>query len=251
MSDPHVVALFYNIEHGPSVDYQEADPLDHEEKDFSIHIEDGKVRFAMKAHYAREEEAQEAVREYIRCWEFDVGLEKGPNTFKLVYRGAQIEDGTGVKPVIQVTVGGVSVSVTPSIPYPAPPPPELTITPDVQSMYDRFRGYRLGREPLPAMAYFCLTVLEKSTGARGQRRRAAARQYGIDFAVLDKIGSLSSGAGGQQARKASGIGRELTSAETRFLEKAMVALIRRSAEVAHDPNKSHDEIKLSDLPELV
>ena len=28
MNDPHVVALVYTIEHGPSVDYREAEPRD-------------------------------------------------------------------------------------------------------------------------------------------------------------------------------------------------------------------------------
>ena len=249
MNDPQVVALFYTIENGPSVDYREAKPRDYEEKEFSIHVEDKKVRFTMRVHYATQEEAQEAVRGYIEQWEFAVGLERGPNTFRLKFDRAEIKDG---KPSVRISSPAPEIRIRGTSPVQYPDPPSaLDITPDVQSMFDRFMGYRSGREPLPSMAYFCLTVLEQSTGARGQRRRAAAKQYGIDFAVLDKIGSLSSGAGGQQARKASGVGRELTSAETYFLKRAMAALIHRAAEVAHDSNKSHDEIKLSDLPELV
>ena len=86
MNDPHVVALFYNIQHGPSVDYREAEPRDYEAENFSVRVEDKKVCFTMKAHYATEEEAREAVREYISRWEFTVGLRRGPDKFKLVYQ---------------------------------------------------------------------------------------------------------------------------------------------------------------------
>ena len=120
----------------------------------------------------------------------------------------------------------------------------MKITPDVQSMYDRFAGYRLGKEPLASMASFCLTVLEISTG----RRQTAAEQYRIDRAVLDQIGNLSSEKGGPPARKAAGLGRPLTPSDTRFLEEAIKALILRAAEVAHDPHASRAEITLTDLP---
>lgn len=190
MNDPHVVALIYKIEHGRSVCYQEAEPQDHEADNFSVRIEDGEVHFTMKSHthYATVEEAQEAIGEYIRCWEFDVALRKGSNRFRLEFDRPEIEDrkpppAPSVPPgtlsvrgfrasagAPKATIGAIVVEEKDvRSPYP-PPPQDLAITPDVQSMYDRFRGYRLGREPLPAMAYFCLTVLEQSTGARGQRR---------------------------------------------------------------------------------
>ena len=107
-------------------------------------------------------------------------------------------------------------------------------------------GYLQGREPLASMAYFCLTMLEDK-----KDRMTAARKYGIDREVLTKIAKLSSEKGGQEARKARGINRELTPSETRFLQKAIPALIRRAAEVAHDckhdPHKSRDGIKLSEF----
>ena len=66
MNDPHVVALFYNVKHSTSVDYSDAKPLEHKEEKFTITIENDKACFTMKAHYATEEEAREAVEEYIR-----------------------------------------------------------------------------------------------------------------------------------------------------------------------------------------
>lgn len=254
MSDHRVIALFYKILPDPSVDYREAEPCDYEEDNFSVQIKKEQVCFTMKAHYTTVEKAREAVRDYIQRWEVDVSLplQGEPSAFKLAYEGAQIENQKIGLRKMAVMDPLFSMRTVHSKRYPPRPSAGLRITPDVQRMFDRFTAYRSGRELLPAMAYFCLTVLEKSTGEQQQRRQAAAEKYGIDFAVLDKIGSLSTRAGGQQARKASGISRELTSSETRFLEKAMAALIRRAAEVARDPtNKGRDEIKLSDLPELV
>ena len=256
MNDPHVVALFYNIQHGPSVDYREAKPHDYEEGNFSVRVEDKKVCFTTKAHYATEEEAREAVRDYIRRWEFAVGLERGPETFKLVYQNARIEDRKpsptpdgSVRLSTDLRGGAVmgSAMLTLLIQYPAPPSAGFTITPDVQSMYDRFMGYRSGREPLPSMAYFCLTVFEASAGQHTNRRKAAAKKYGFSQKVLEKIGALSTNSGGPQARKAGGLRQPLTNEESRFLKEAVAAIIQRTAEVAHDPTKNTPEISMSDF----
>ena len=258
MSDQRVTALVYGIEPRPSVTYREEGPRNYEEENFSVRIENKEVRFTMKAHYATEEEAKEAVREYIDNWEFTAGLWGGPSVFKLVYRNAKIEN---QKPVPSPTRWTSTMpEATGTVTYSCPPPPQsgLKITPNVQSMYDRFMGYRSDREPLLGMAYFCLTVLEnrppppppqKPRKSRPNGLRAkAAKKHGIDLDVLDKIGRLSSEKGGPlEARKQAGTNDPLTPSETRFLERAIVALIRRAAEVERDPNKSRDEIKLSDF----
>ena len=258
MNDPHVVALFYNI-HSASVVYREEEPSDYEEENFSVRIEDKKVCFTMKTHYATEEEALEAVREYIERWEFATGLERGPDKFKLVYQEPNIvdrrpspksDDFADVSGAFRSPAGELRAGISSLSQYPSPPPSGLKITPDVRSMYDHFMDHCSTREKLPSVAYFCLDVLQKSTGApRKSRRQAAAKQYRIDRAVLDQIGNLSSEKGDTQARKAEGIGRPLTPSETRFLEEATKALILRASEVAHDPNESRAEIKLSDLPQ--
>ena len=48
MNDPRVVALHYRIEHESSVDYSNAEPVDHEEEGFRIRIEERRVCFEMK-----------------------------------------------------------------------------------------------------------------------------------------------------------------------------------------------------------
>ena len=266
MNDPHVAALIYKIEHGQSVDYRKAQPMDHEETDFSVKVADQQVRFEFKKHYAAEDVARRAIEGCIRAWEFGAGLKNGPDYFKLKFDYAQIEDRKPTPGVVmvharparfEVTVGKATCVVSPGC-YP-PPQSVMLITPDVQTMYDRYMGYRQGREPLTTMAYFCLTILERSTkknqrsGRRRSRRawtprKVAAKKYGIKVEVLKKIGCLSSKKGGQQARKASGTNNNLTAQDRRFLEEAIKAIIRRAAEEAHAPNSDFPEITLSAFP---
>ena len=172
MNDPHVVALWYRIEHGDSLDYGKVQPLDHVETGFRVKAEQGRVCFEFKNHYATEDAAREAIEDYIRVWEFDAGLQGGPDSFKLTFDRAQITDRKPPPPVPGVVVLTAAVSSTRARTttaklvvgrnYPSPPS-GLRLTPDVQTMYDRFQGYRLGREPLASMAYFCVTVLEGQT----------------------------------------------------------------------------------------
>ena len=92
MNDPHVVALIYGIEHCASVDYEEAEPFVREEPAFRLEVKDKKARFELKDHYAEESAARESIEEYIRVWEFDACLNKGPGSFKLRFDESEIED---------------------------------------------------------------------------------------------------------------------------------------------------------------
>ena len=254
MNDPHVVALWYRIEHGDSVDYGEAQPLDRAETGFRVKVEQGRVCFEFKDHYATKDAARKAIEDYIRVWEFEAGLLGGPHSFQLTFDRPQITDRKPVPGVVNVSghirAGTPTVTVKAQVVknhYPAPPS-GLKLTPDVQTMYDRFQGYRLGREPLASMAYFCVTVLEGQP--RKKARTAAAKKYGIQLEVLSKLGDLSSKRGGQQARKAIGKDDDLTAQESRFMEEAIRAVIRRAAEKAHAPDGDLPEISLSDLPPI-
>src|SRR5579862_7067126 len=69
--------------------------------------------------------------------------------------------------------------------YPEPPT-DFTADPDVETMWRRWEGFLADREPLPSMAYFCLTVVESHGGRAG-----AARRLGISLPVLHTIGRLA------------------------------------------------------------
>ena len=82
------------------------------------------------------------------------------------------------------TLGSVSLTVVkPS--YPSPPSGQTLNAddPDVATMYDRLSGYYAKREPLPSMAYFCLTMLKRG----GSGGAATASQYHIASAVLTEV----------------------------------------------------------------
>ena len=147
MNDPHVAALIYKIEHGPSVDYRKAESIDHEEAEFRVKIANEEVRFEFKEHYATEDAARKAIEDYIRVWEFGAGLENGPSCFKLKFDQSQIEDRNPTPGAVSIgtpirfsfTVSEPTVTLSPAC-YP-PPPSGLKITPDVQLMYDRYMDY--------------------------------------------------------------------------------------------------------------
>ena len=193
MNDPHVVALLYQTEHGRWVDYGEAKPIDHEETGFRVEIANEQVCFEFKEHYETKDAAREAIEDYIRVWEFDASLREGPNHFKLKFKRAHIEDRKPTPGVMDTSVSitsgvpKVSVMATVSKPYPSPPSSGLKLIPDVQTMYDRYMGYLQGREPLASTAYFCLTILERSTKKK-RCRELASEVYRIELEVLNKIG---------------------------------------------------------------
>ena len=258
MNDPHVVALTFRIEHDSSVAYRaDAPPIQHQEEAFRVTLEDGTVRFELEEHHATEEGALEPVLPYVRSWELDACLRGRPGDFRLQFQQAEIIDRNPPPPepgFVDISASGIaavgtlgSVSLTVVKPsYPSPPSGQTLNAddPDVATLYDRLSGYYAKREPLPSMAYFCLTMLER----RGSGRAATASQYRIARAVLKEVSKLSSSKGGAgAARKAGGTGTELSRQESRFLEAAVKAIIRRVAEVAQDPGGTFPTITLEDL----
>ena len=261
MNDPHVVSLVYRVEHGNSVNYREAKPLVRDEPAFRLEVKDNQARFELKDHFATEEDARNAIKDYVDDWEFDACLEHGPDYFRLEFDSAQIEDRNPPPPTpgvrnIAMTFRGApgtgSVALTSVVHnYPAPPSGVHFGDPNVQTMHQRYMGYRRGNEPLASMAYFCLSVLEHSTGQKEKgRRKAAAQEYQINPSVLAKIGKLSSEKGGLDARKGVGVDKDFTNQERAFLKQAIKRIIRRAAEKVHSPDKALPQISLSDLPTL-
>ena len=253
MNDPHVVALHYRIEHGPNViDWSRADPLDKEEPGFRVQAENGRVRFKLREHYPSEEAARFAVEaDYIPNWEFVVGLERGPNAFALRFDRSEIVDRNpppGTAPVKFHSRTGtptVSVTLAPPTPpvFPDPPPTAIKRSPHVDSMYQHYLRHLGGGEPLPAMAYFCLTKLEQMAGSRD----AAAVRFSISKKVLRRIAELSTNKGGANARKAAGHAAPHAPEEERFLRSAIKTLIRRAAEVEYGPDPRRRKITLADI----
>lgn len=249
MKKPRVLALMYDFLPESSVDYSNAEALNHQEEAFDLSVANGVARFDMKAHVVTEPEARQIVGPFIEKWRVYARLQPAPQTFELKFKQAIWEERDPPSPRFSARAGSPRLSIrlsTEARRYPAPPQSELMITPDVQSMHDRFVGSLEGKEPLTTMAYFCLTVLEGSTGATKGRRKAAARMYRIENAVLRQIGFLSEHKGGSQARKQKGTGAELNANEVEFLRGAVGAIILRMAEMAADPDRDYAVIRMSD-----
>ena len=255
MNDPHVVALLYTIEHGRSVDYHKAKPLDHEEDGFRVKITNKQVRFEFKEPYATEDAARiaaarKAIEDYVRAWEFSACLESGPDSFKLKFHCPEIVDQhptpgvwlVNAHPVrfeFKLSEPTVTHVVSPAC-YPSPPSPRLKLTRDVQKMYKRYMEYLRVKDKLTNMAYFCWTVAEDNLKTKEN----------FSEKVCSAIGCLCTNKGGQDARKKEGKDEDLTPQESRFLKEAIKAVIRRTAERAHDSKRDLPKICLSDLPPL-
>ena len=258
MNDPHVVALLYSVNHGKSHDYSKAVPLVRDEPDFRLEIKNNQARFEMKEHFATKNDARKAVEDYIRNWEFDACLKGGEDCFKLEFIKAIREDRRPTPGVITGDGGPVRVRVDISVAegtvghpeYPSPPSGVNFNDLDVKTIYQRYMGYRQSNEPLASMAYFCLSFLENMSGQNNDRRKAAAQKYQIDKTVLYKIGDLTSNKGGQGARKAVGANKDYTNRDRTFLDQAIMRIIQRVAEKAHNPDDDLPEITFSDLPPI-
>ena len=271
MNDPHVVALVYRVERGEEVDYGNPAPLNLETPEFRLTVEDKEVRFEFEKHYATVVDARKDIEDYIRKWEFDACLEfDEPDYFRLKFDRSEIEDRNpppptlGTREVSGHMSGGLEGSSSGRVirvanRYPSPPS-NLNFDPhdpNTDTMFQRYMGYFQRREPLPSMAYLCLTVLENSAKPpcpqperkTSKKRRAAAAKYQIAEDVLNEIGRLSTTKGGQmEGRKEEALTDDLTHEERRFLKHAIKKMIRRMAEKAHCPKKNLPEISLSNLP---
>jgi hypothetical protein len=253
MNDPHVEALHYSVKHGEHVDYTQAVPFDHEEKDFNIQISDERAQITMKSHFPSLPDARAVVEPFLRAWELDMGLRYSPRALEFDYERGQVIDRKPTPGVHALVAEPINLKVSFSTPkmtvgfttFPAPPG-GMARDPVVDLMFARYVLYRDGGTILGDAANYCLTSLENS--ARG--RPAAARKFSIAKTVLDKLAVLSATKGGAKARKAEGATTDFTSAEVQWLEQAMTLIIRRASEVAFDPHAARPLITMADLPPL-
>jgi hypothetical protein len=254
MRDPHVVRLFYSITHRADTSFADPPAVSADTPSFEARLEDGILTVTMLAHFSEIADARALLDPYLEAWHLQEELLGGRTGIRFVYKDAEVVDRDppppGTRNVILAeltSVGVAGASATLHVvkrTYPLPPD-HFALDPDVESMWFRFVGHKEGREPLPGMAYFCLTVLRATAG--GERQAAAA--YEIDRDVLRKIGELSSTRGDLTvARKAERIGSPLSEREKTWLDSAVRLLIARAAEIAG--GKKVTRISMADLPKL-
>ncbi len=244
MRDPHVQWIEYELR--TTWLFDDPQPLEWRGEHFDITLANGVLRVTMRSHFPSEQEARSAVEPFLQDWEIHTALLQGSRRemrFEFRYAGVIDRDPPPPDSKIDVTASGSltfssSISVEAQVikkSYPAVPT-NFRANPDVITLWDRFDGYKAGREHLPSMAYFCLTLIESRHEGRGRRRReAAAKALSIGLDVLDKLGDLSTERGDTlSARKMTSDPKPFTSAEVEWLEACIRALIRRMGEIASD-----------------
>ena len=224
---------------------------------YTLQLHDDMLTVQMCKHFSSIKSAREEVEEDLRAWELDVALRLGPGELHFVFEDAVVIDRdplpSGEPKVIHASGGAVvalrgsAVTVHVGRGKYSEPPTRYRATPDVETLWQRFEGYRKGLEPLLSMAYFCLTLIEARAGGRQQ----AANRFSIDEQVLRKLGEITSIRGdGTSARKLNQQSTlaPITPAEIAWTEAAVKAIIRRVAEL--DPSNRLPQLTMSDLPNL-
>ncbi len=254
----HVKSLVYRIEHGDHVDYDDAGPEQLDFEEFSVSLERNQALFSLKVHYSDVRSAQAAVERFLDAWEVLSGLDHQPRELELVYEDAVIvsrspeQSDCMIVPVnaAELEFRGMEIGVHVSRKIYPNPPRGFEVTPDVRSMYDRYVRFRLGKENLASMAYFCYTVFVYSVPKGKGQQTKAQKYYGVERDILHNIANLSSRKGGGEARKRDGVNEPYTAKERIWLEAAVKALVRRAGERAADADATLPEITMTALPPL-
>lgn len=262
MRDPHVAALHYRLKHSANVGFNQAPPVSVSRPEFDATLENANLSISMHTHCSTVGQARELVERFLRSWQIQSGVDSGQTVIWFDFDRSEIVDrdppahGEPQMVVPDSASHGHRASCPTIIErrraYPDSPNSFLA-SPHVVAMWDRYESYLQGKEPLLSMAYACLTLLEGTTGAKSSARKAVCKQYSIAHAVRDKLGDLVSERGGfLEARK---FGRtasmtSLTDQERRWIEKAVLRLIRRKAEYDFNPQGNLPEITMNDLPPL-
>lgn len=256
MYDHHVQRLYYDASSGEGISYRDPPPLTFSNQLGNFDLRGGKLTITPTEHFAEEDQARQAIEPFLRAWEIEKDLTSNIGTIRFKFAQAEVIDRNppppGTPRIIRakgsslcVVSAKATLHVTCSE-YPEPPPTFRT-TPEVEMCYRRWMGYRNGKEPLPAMAYFVLTVFEQIAGGRD----AAARVFQIDLAILQKMGDLTSTKGDEATARKVTAGKPLqglTAVEQHWLETAVRRVIHRLGE--HASGAPLTRIRLADLPAL-
>jgi hypothetical protein len=249
--DPHAESLTYRLEIGNALTFNNPPPLDHETQHFALRLENGMLTVVMKEHHPSTRSARRRVDAFLRSWELSAALAYGPGALQFAFQSSNVVDRAGKATILEAepavyTMTGMPAILTVGRATYLPPPADFVASPDVVTLWNRYQGYREGLELLPAMAYFCLTLLT----ARGDGREGAAVMYRVHPEVLRKLSELTSVRGDEATgRKFLADLQPLTPQESRWLEDVVRALIQRVGEQAAG-TAPLQQITMADFPPL-
>ena len=255
-------ALGYRVVWAADVDYMRAPPIHIETDDFVLDLSGCELRASLKREYSTIEQARTQVDDYLHGWEIVIGISEHPDAVHFKYESAEVDEveidpetGHRVRQAEAHIEATTSLSAVPHVSrgkYPLPAHP-FRVDSVVEALYARYVRYQAGRELLTSMAYFCLTVIERSAGGR----KEAARKYCIAKPVFGHLGIFCSERGSkEEARKAPKAPHDfvafspLSQRERKWVLAAVRLIIQRTGEVAACPDEPPAEITMQDLPDL-
>lgn len=268
MNDPHVERLRYRLNVDSSqFSLENPQPLCQEFDGFLIRLEDEILTVEMKEHHASIQSAKEKVEEFIKDWRIYAALDFDWDILKFEYESADVIDRKASPKLPGQTTGHANltrpmhiIEVTGTVHplklsgYPALPT-RFRSTPDVETMWFRYQHHLQDKETYQSLGYFCLSLMQLSTGVSRGARDRASRMYRIGRDVLDKLGEITSEKGTQRdARKLDSNSTliSLTDVERGWIREAVKMLVRRKGEHDFDPlaSASLKQITMADLPKL-
>ena len=263
MRDPHVKSLRYKLKTHATTIYKNPPAVKVVRAEFECLLNDGVLTCHMREHYPAVGEARRVVEDFLHSWEIKTELEMGRGEMQFKFEDSQVIDRDPPPPGSPkiVRVSG-TVNITSNVSgilhikrrkYPDPPT-VFTVTPDVETLWQRYNNFLDGKEPLPSMANFCLTLIEsKANGkVKKRKRKFAANLFLIDEPILNMLGNLTANRGDPMtARKVPENGRSMTALsekEKKWIEAVVKILIQRTGELANI--QSAQRITMKDLPKI-
>jgi hypothetical protein len=248
-----VNALYYRFTSGGSDNFEKAAARSGMLGDWSYDLDAGVLRAVPAAEFRERRAARDDLEPHLRDWEQAAFLTTYAYRIGFDYDHADVEEVNprpGSITVFPETIDLRFSMGTPTIirgnrEYPAPDT-AFRRTPLTDALTERLRRVRDREAELPAVGYFVLDSLEEGFGGRASGKRArAATALGVDRAVLQKLGELTSAADPEIGRKA-GPARPLTALEREWISAAIVRLVRRVGE--HAAGTTTAQITMKDFP---
>lgn len=257
MNDPHVISVHYKLIFGEGVNYRPPDTRsEYSLPEFNLSLDGERLTVWPQRHYATREEARAECEPLLKAWQLLIAVESGSVDVQIRYEQTNLVDRAPTPGKLEChieesvhCIASMDAQVIRSFNrYPQAPDPALLVSADVDTLWQRYCGYKRGREPLPAMAYFVLTVVQALAGGQ---RRDAVQCFNVERIVLDNIGELSSTRGDKSTARKVDPGQPelpLTAEEVIWLEQAVQKLIIQVGRTRGGPPQT--PLRLADLPQL-
>lgn len=257
MKDPHVASMTYVLKIGRTVELPDDLHMQIHRPQFNAQLDGKQLIINFIDHYDSEESAKEVSDIFVKSWEIDISLDFGPDTVVFKYDSCNIIDRNpdpnttiiALKGIVSATAFGKATLISKWTSFPTPSD-AFTASPDVETMFLRYKMYKENKESLENMAYFCLTMLERKeyTNEKGDlitrnKREVAADFYNIKKVVLDKLGCLTSEKGKRKAFQPP-----LSPRERKWIETTIKSLIKQCGMV--DSGFKPDCLEMGNLPSL-